>query len=59
MLTNKAGGLSPAARQRIRADYRIDATDAEAQPLKNQLQRFGGRQPACRPSVDRTTASVG
>jgi hypothetical protein len=26
----------------------IDATDAEALPLKKELQRFGARQPACR-----------
>ena len=37
------------ARQRITVGYRmIDATDAEAQPLKKELQRFGARQPACR-----------
>ena len=30
----------------------IDATDAEAQPLKRDLQRFGARQPACRALVD-------
>lgn len=41
--------LSAAARQRISVGYRmIDATDAEALPLKRDLQRFGGRQPACR-----------
>jgi transposase len=41
--------LSDAARQRIAAGYRmIDATDAEAQPLKRDLQRFGTKQPACR-----------
>jgi transposase len=51
-----AGGdveLSDAARQRVAAGYRmIDATDAEAQPLKRELQRFGSRQPACRALVD-------
>ncbi len=51
-----AGGdveLSDAARERIAAGYRmIDATDAEAQPLKRDLQRFGSRQPACRALVD-------
>jgi transposase len=53
ILANKAGGLSPAAWQRIRAGYRmIDATDAEAQPLKKQLQRFGTRQPACRALIE-------
>ena len=41
--------LSPAARQRIAAGYRmIDATDAELVPLRTDLQRFGRRQPACR-----------
>jgi transposase len=41
--------LSPAGRQRITVGYRmIDATDAEAEPLKKELQRFGARQPACR-----------
>ena len=30
----------------------IDATDAEALPLKADLQRFGQRQPACRALVD-------
>jgi transposase len=30
----------------------IDATDAEAQPLKKDLQRFGAKQPACRALVD-------
>jgi transposase len=45
--------LSDAARQRIAAGYRmIDATDAEAQPLKRDLQRFGTKQPACRALVD-------
>jgi transposase len=41
--------LSPAARQRINAGYRmIDATDAEVAPLKRQIEQFGRRQPACR-----------
>jgi transposase len=45
--------LSPAGRQRIRVGYQmIDATDAEAQPLKRDLQRFGARQPACRALAD-------
>jgi transposase len=45
--------LSPAARQRLRVGYAmIDATDAEALPLKEQLTRFGMRQPACRALVD-------
>lgn len=40
--------LSEAGRQRIRVGYRmIDTTDAEAQPLKRDLERFGSRQPAC------------
>ena len=45
--------LSPAGRQRIRVGYQmIDATDAEALPLKRDLQRFGARQPACRALAD-------
>jgi transposase len=45
--------LSSAGRQRINAGYRmIEATDAEAQPLKYELQRFGQRQPACRALID-------
>jgi transposase len=46
-----AGGtveLSPAARQRIAAGYRmLDATDAELAPVKKEIERFGRRQPAC------------
>jgi hypothetical protein len=49
LLADPALQISPAARQRIAVGYRtIDATDAEAQPLKRDLQRFGLRQPACR-----------
>jgi transposase len=45
--------LTPAARQRVGVGYTmIDATDAEALPLKEQLTRFGMRQPACRALVD-------
>jgi transposase len=45
--------LTPAARQRVRVGYTmIDASDAEASPLKEQLQRFGVRQPACRALVE-------
>jgi transposase len=45
--------LTPAARQRIRVGYTmIDAADAEALPLKQQLQRFGTRQAACRALVE-------
>jgi transposase len=45
--------LSAAARHRISVGYRmIDATDAEALPLKKALQRFGQRQPACRALVE-------
>jgi len=44
--------LSTAARQRIRIGYAmIDAGDAEAIPLREQLRRFGMRQPACRTLV--------
>lgn len=53
MLADPALQLSAAARQRIRVGYSmIDATDAEALPLKKDLQRFGERQPACRALVD-------
>jgi transposase len=49
MLADADLQLSPAGRQRITVGYRmIDATDAEAQPLRKELQRFGTRQPACR-----------
>ena len=45
--------LSPAGRQRIRVGYTmLEASDAEAQALKRELQRFGHRQPACRALVD-------
>ncbi|MGH3519995.1 MAG: transposase [Haloechinothrix sp.] len=53
MLADGSLELSPAGRQRITVGYRmIDATDAEAQPLKHALQRFGVRQPACRALVE-------
>ena len=53
MLADPSLELSPAGRQRIAVGYRmIDATDAEALPLKRDLQRFGARQPACRALVD-------
>jgi hypothetical protein len=53
MLAEGDVALSPAGRQRITVGYRmIDATDAEAQPLKQELQRFGARQPACRALAD-------
>src|SRR5918994_883353 len=45
--------LSAAARQRLDVSYAmIDATDAQTGPLKEQLTRFGMRQPACRALVD-------
>jgi transposase len=45
--------LSPAGRQRVRVGYTmIDATNAAALPLRQELQRFGVRQPACRALVD-------
>jgi transposase len=48
-LSGESVELSAAARQRISVGYRmIDATDAEALPLRRDLQRFGARQPACR-----------
>ena len=44
--------MSDAARQRIRTGYAmIDATNAEALPLRAELTRFGTRQPACRALV--------
>jgi transposase len=53
MLADASLQLSPAARQRITVGYRmIDATDAEAQPLKKVLQRFGSKQPACQALVE-------
>jgi transposase len=53
MLADPGLEVSPAARERISAGYRmVDATDAEAQPLKRELQRFGTRQPACKALVD-------
>ena len=53
MLADADLQLSPAGRQRITVGYRmIDATDAEALPLKKELQRFGARQPACRALVE-------
>jgi transposase len=53
MLADPTLEVSPAARQRIRAGYRmIDATDAEALPLKKDLQRFGTKQPACKALVE-------
>jgi transposase len=53
MLADRDLAMSPAGRERIAVGYRmIDATDAEAQPLKKHLQRFGARQPACRALID-------
>jgi hypothetical protein len=53
MLADGDLALSPAGRQRITVGYRmIDATDAEALPLKKELQRFVARQPACRALAD-------
>ncbi len=53
MLASNDVVLTEAARQRVRVGYTmIDATDAEALPLKAQLTRFGMRQPACRVLVD-------
>ncbi len=52
-----ATSLSPAARQRITVSYSmIDATDAEALPLKHDLQRFGTKQPACKALVSTGSA---
>jgi transposase len=47
-LTDPALAVSAAARARIAAGYAmIEATDAQAVPLKAELDRFGRRQPAC------------
>jgi len=44
--------VSAAAGQRIATGYRmIEATNAEALPLRAELARFGARQPACRALV--------
>jgi transposase len=52
-LTSDEVNLTPAGRQRIGVGYTmLEATDAEAQTLKLDLQRFGQRQPACRELVD-------
>src|SRR5206468_12837591 len=52
-LTDGEVGLSAAARERVLAAYRmIDAVEVEAKPIKQELQRFGTRQPACRALVD-------
>jgi transposase len=52
LLTDPALAVSPAARRRIAAGYAmIHATDAQAEPLKAELTRFGCRQPACRALV--------
>lgn len=52
-LTSDEVNLTPAGRQRIGVGYTmLEATDAEAQSLKLDLQRFGQRQPACRELVD-------
>jgi transposase len=51
-LCDPALPVSDAARQRIRTGYTmIDATNAEALPLRAELTRFGTRQPACRALV--------
>jgi transposase len=53
MLASNDVVLTEAAHQRVRVGYTmIDATDTEALPLKEQLTRFGMRQPACRVLVD-------
>jgi transposase len=41
--------LSPAGQERVRIGYEmIDATEAQAKPLRAELSRFGRSQPACR-----------
>ena len=45
--------ITDAARERIAVGYRmIDATHHEAQALRDQINRFGRRQPGCRALVD-------
>jgi transposase len=45
--------LTPAARHRIAVGYTmLDSTDTAAVPLREQLRRFGMRQPACRALVE-------
>jgi transposase len=52
VLMDPALAVSPAAHRRIGAGYAmIDATDAQALPLRAELIRFGQRQPACRALV--------
>jgi transposase len=53
LLESEEVQLSKAARERITAGYKmIDAAEAEALPLRRDLQRFGMRQSACRALVD-------
>ena len=60
MLAHGELALSPAGRQRITVGYRmIAATDAEAQPLKKELQRFGPASRRAGPWPTRSTASAG
>ncbi|MDQ6615001.1 MAG: IS110 family transposase [Actinomycetota bacterium] len=52
-LAGDAVQLTVAARQRVAVGYRmIDATQTELEPLKQDLQRFGRHQPACRALVE-------
>jgi len=51
-LAGDAVQLTAAARERVAAGYHVlDATDAVLLPLRNQLERFGRRQPACKKLV--------
>jgi transposase len=51
-LGDPAAALSPAGRRRVEVGYAmIDATNAEALPLRAELTRFGTRQPACKALV--------
>jgi transposase len=48
-LTGDGAVLSPAGRERVATGYAmVDATNAALAPLRAELVRFGGRQPACR-----------
>jgi transposase len=60
MLAQESLSLSPAGRPRITVGYRmIDATDAEALPLKKDLQRFGAVSRRAGPWSRPSTASGG
>ena len=58
-LCDPALPVSDAARQRMRTGYAmIEATNAEALPVRAELTRFGARQPAC-PALVREHFGIG